>query len=193
MPDRPFALHITWTCYGNWLPGDARGHVSNTLFPKGGHLTKQNTPGTPYSEGASYTHEHARSLQAYPTVLLNREQALYVANSLVKVAQSREWYILQAAIMANHIHVVIAHCPNDGPAVRRVLKGNTQAALSEQCGHSCRWFTAGGSDRYKNDQRAIDAAVQYVADQEGMLAGIKDMQVFIPQPTTNERRGLSPP
>ena len=70
---------------------------------------------------------------------------------------------------------------HDGPAVRGVLKGNTQAALSEQAGHPARWFTAGCSDRYKNDQPAIDAAVQYVADQEGMLA---DMQVFIPRLTS---------
>jgi hypothetical protein len=32
--DEPFALHITWTCYGTWLPGDQRGHVSNVLLPQ---------------------------------------------------------------------------------------------------------------------------------------------------------------
>src|SRR3954454_4062773 len=33
-----FALHITWTCYGTWLPGDERGHVSDVIFPDGGFV-----------------------------------------------------------------------------------------------------------------------------------------------------------
>ena len=28
---RPFALHITWTCYGTWLPGDERGYVAGAF------------------------------------------------------------------------------------------------------------------------------------------------------------------
>ena len=42
--ERPFVLHITWTCYGNWLPGDRRGYVSNTLRPEGGFRPKEKHP-----------------------------------------------------------------------------------------------------------------------------------------------------
>ena len=79
--------------------------------------------------------------------------------------------------MTNHVHVVVRDCPNDGPAVRRVLKGSSQADLNDHFGHNRRWWTAGGSDRYKNDWPAIEAAVQYVENQPGMLAGIIDGQV----------------
>jgi REP element-mobilizing transposase RayT len=172
--ERPFALLITWTCYGTWLPGDPRGHVSNTLLPEGGFLPKENVPGTPYSQGDEFTRQRARSLQRGPTVYLTAEQALVVADSLCQAAQTRGWRILRGSVMANHVHVVVMDCPIDGPAVRRVLKGTSQASLNDHVGHNQRWWTAGGSDRYKNDWPAIEAAVKYVADQHGKLATILD-------------------
>ena len=73
--DYPFALLTTWTCYGTWLPGDSRGHVSNILFPGGGFERKHNQVGTPYAEGDSYTRTVAYSEQSFPTVYLTSEQA----------------------------------------------------------------------------------------------------------------------
>ena len=171
-----FAWHITWTCYGTWLPGDPRGHVSNILLPAGGFERKRNTPGRPVMPGDAYTQDRARALQKYETVWLTQEQALIAAHALIDAARARGWRILRAAIMANHVHVVITDCPADGPAVRRVLKGNSDAKL--RANESRRWWTAGGSDRSKRDAPAIEAAVNYVANQKGKLAEIIDMEVF---------------
>ena len=109
---------------------------------------------------------------------LTAAEALVVAESLVETARRYSWRILRAAVMANHVHVVIADCPDDGPAVRRVLKGNTQARLSKHHGSPRVWWTEGGSDRYKHGQQPIETAVQYVADQEYKLAEIADMQIL---------------
>src|SRR5438094_3972128 len=138
----------------------------------------KNAPGTPYADSDSYTHGRARSSQSHPTVWLTHEQAVCVALTLVRLAAERGWRVLRAAVMSNHTHVVITDCPDDGPAVRRVLKGVTQVALSAQLGRHWRWWTEGGSDRYKHDHRAIEAAVNYVAGQPGMLAGVADMRAF---------------
>jgi REP element-mobilizing transposase RayT len=172
---RPFALHITWTCYGTWLPGDERGSVSNQLLPEGGFRVKQNNPGTPVLAGDSYTRQRAMKLQKGETVFLTAAEALCVAEELVNAARDRGWRILRGAVMANHVHVVVTDCPDDGPAVRRILKGVSQAKLRERTGRGQRCWTAGGSDRYKHDQAAIDAAVRYAAKQERMLAQIVDM------------------
>jgi REP element-mobilizing transposase RayT len=179
----PFALHITWTCYGTWLPGDERGYVSNTLMSGHDFQPKQNTPGTPVHAGDPYTFQHARALQKGPMTLLSSTLALETANALVNAACARGWRIVRGAIMANHVHVVIMDCPDDGPAVRRILKGNSQAALCEKAGQNRRWWTAGGSDRYKHSWEAIEAAIQYVAQQPGVLAEIIDMRA-----TMSERR-----
>ncbi len=176
--DDAFALHITWTCYGTWLPGDERGHVSNILLPHGGFLRKQNVPGTTFASGDRFTRNRARSLQKSDTFWLNQAQGLCVAEALVSAAGERNWRILRAALMANHVHTVICDCPDDGPAVRRILKGVSQAKLSKALGSSLRCWTAGGSDRYKHGSEAVDAAVKYVADQEWKLVEIVDMKVY---------------
>jgi hypothetical protein len=43
-------------------------------------------------------------------------------------------------------------------------------------GKSWRWWTAGGSDRYKHGGEAIEAAIKYVADQEFKLAEVVEME-----------------
>jgi REP element-mobilizing transposase RayT len=186
--NRPFALHITWTCYGTWLPGDKRGHVSNVLLPSGNFLSRENLPGTPYRMGDEFTHYRARGLRKGQVVQLTADQALIVANALCICTRARGWHILRAAIMANHVHVVVTNCPNDGPAIRRILKGNSQAALNDHVGRNQKWWTAGGSDRYKNDWPAIEAAVMYVANQAGKLAIIVDGRAagFIPADNIKE-------
>jgi len=179
MLEKPFAIHITWTCYGTWLPGDERGYVSNTLLPRAGYLPKANTPGTPYTVDDPYTRGQARSLQRDPSVLLDTQQALVVAHALVRAAQARSWNIVRSALMPNHIHNVVMNCPDDGPGVRRILKGNAHSALAEKYGRKQRWWTAGGSDRYKHDWEAIENAVTYVEQQSGKLVEIVGMQVRV--------------
>ncbi|HUT12024.1 MAG TPA: hypothetical protein VMY42_16100 [Thermoguttaceae bacterium] len=175
--EQPFALLITWTCYGTWLPGDPRGHVSDTLQPGGSRLPKRNTPGTPYATGDEYTLLEAQQRQKWPMVHLTRDQAQAVVERMVEAAEERHWRILRAAVMCHHVHVVVTDCPDDGPAVRRVLKGTTQARLSERAAAPCRWWTKKGSDRYLHTEEAIENAVRYVARQKGILAEVVDMQV----------------
>ncbi len=168
-----FALLETWTCYGQWLPGDRRGYVSNTLTEEG-YRAKRNVVGTPYDKNDHATHRRAKALQKHPATWLTAELAIVAAEVLIAAATDREWIILRAAVMSNHVHVVVAECPDDGSAVRRALKGVSQAALNAYVGKPCSWWTRGGSDRYLHGERAIAAAVNYVARQRGMLAGVEN-------------------
>lgn len=177
--DAPFALLITWTTFGTWLPGDQRGYVSNTRRAGRPWEPKQNMPGTPYTRDDCLTRETARVMLKQRPVWLTQPQALVAAEALVEAARKRSWRIMRAALMANHVHVVICDCPNNGPSVRRILKGTSQAKLSESAGQSRRWWTDRGSDRYLNFDAAILGAIRYVAEQEHKLAEIIDMQVVV--------------
>ncbi len=179
--DEPFGLLITWTCYGTWLPGDRRGYVSDTLRRGESRIPKQNTPGTPYTADDKHTRKLASQRQKWPTVHLTDAQASVVAERLVDSAKERDWRIVRGAVMSNHVHVIIVECPDDGPTVRRALKGPTQAGLSELADRPRRWWTRGGSDRYLHTEDAIRNAVTYVARQKGILAEIIDMEVGEPE------------
>ena len=179
--DEPFGLLITWTCYGTWLPGDRRGYVSDTFRPDKPRVPKQNTPGTPYTADDEHTYNVALQRQKWPTVHLTHAQASVVAERLVDAAKERDWRILRGAVMSDHVHVVIVECPDDGPTVRRALKGPTQAGLSERAGRPRRWWTRGGSDRYLHTEDSIRHAIAYVACQKGILAEIIDMEVGGPE------------
>jgi REP element-mobilizing transposase RayT len=176
-PEAPFALFLTWTCYGTWLPGDERGFVSNSLLSGGGFEPKANTPGTPYRRDDGFTRQVAASLQKWDSVYLTQQQAMWAAESFVRTAESKFWRILRGAVMSNHSHLVVTDCPDDGEAVRRVFKGTSQAYLSEKMGQSQKWWTSGGSDRYRHTHAAIESTIRYVAGQHGKLAEIVDNKV----------------
>jgi REP element-mobilizing transposase RayT len=170
--ERPFALLITWTCYGTWLPGDRRGYVSNTLVEDGGFVFKENRVGVPPAADDPFTRRRAKQLQRWPKVLFTPLEALDVAQSLSRASHECRWNLLAAAVMSNHVHVLVTGCPDDGAHVRRVLKGRTRAELSRLRGSAKRWWTSGGSDRYLHDEASIAAAIKYVEQQRGILAGV---------------------
>jgi hypothetical protein len=75
--------------------------------------------------------------------------------------------------MANHLHLLVSRCHAlRGPAVRRILKANAGVALSHVQGKPQRWWTEGGSDRYLFDERAVEAVMQYIDEQDSMLVHI---------------------
>jgi REP element-mobilizing transposase RayT len=174
-----FAIHITWTTYGTWLPGDERGYVANTLQRDGRYARRQNQPGRAFTKDSAITRQRAAALQKHPTTFLTPPLALAVAEELVAAAAQREWYIARAAVMAGHVHAVVMKCPADGPAVRRILKGTAQARLSKLWGSPKKWWTQSGSDRYKKSRWSIENAIWYVARQENMLAGVCAMQPYL--------------
>jgi REP element-mobilizing transposase RayT len=178
MPNPPFALFITWTTYGTWLPGDPRGYVSNTLMETGRYAPKQNQRGQPISRGNPQTLAAAQKAQKHDTVWLLPQHAITVAEALKNAAAARHWHIIRAAVMAGHVHTLTAKCPDDGPAVRRILKGVSNAALCAAAGHPGRWWTRGGSGRYLHSQRSLEAVEEYIRNQHAILCEIINMQVI---------------
>src|SRR4051794_39407773 len=146
--DENFALLITWTCYGTWLPGERRGYVSNTRLPDASYEPKHNIPGTPITANDPRTRYHAAAQQKHATATLDQEHALVAARSIVDACAPRHWHIMRAALMWNHVHVIVMQCPDNGPEVRRILKGVSQNTICKHDGKSQRWWSEKGSDRY---------------------------------------------
>src|SRR5690348_3503186 len=106
---------LTWTTYGTWLPGDARGFVSN-VSAEGGTEVRHNIPGTPYDADDARVRQRALANLVGQPVWLTAEQASLVARQLQETAEYRGWTLLAYAIMANHIHLVVGVPADPDPA-----------------------------------------------------------------------------
>jgi REP element-mobilizing transposase RayT len=159
---------LTWTMYGNWLPGDKRGFVSNVRDGDGPEV-RHNIPGTEFDKDLPSLEEHARTNLVGDPIRINLEQAEVLLPQFQETAAYRQWKLFAVAIMANHCHVVLG-VPGDPEAktLLQSLKSYGSRALNRQWEkpESGTWWTESGSKRKLPDEAAVLAAIQYVVDQE---------------------------
>jgi hypothetical protein len=96
-PD-PTAFFLTWTTYGSWLPGDARGWVG-----------RRGVIGTP---SASLARSARAQLRGAP-VVLTLPDGRAVEAALQEQCDFREWYLHTVACRTGNVHVVVSapSCP----------------------------------------------------------------------------------
>ena len=156
---------LSWTCYGRWLPGDRRGFVGNALDPDGTRVS-HNTPGTPYAADrprlAGWAHDHLRG----EPVSLGPADAAAVLGQLHETARVRGWTMEAAAVMENHVHVVVGVGGDPDPdRLLTTFKSWATRAVTAARGAppGSRVWTRDGSKRKVRDAEALQAAVVYVA------------------------------
>ncbi len=162
---------LTWTTYGTWLPGDARGFVS-PIPRESGKWTRVNTPGVAYDRDVSERLETSRRLLKGPPVFLRLPQAEPLLGQFQETARHRGWGLLAAAVMRAHVHLVVGVPGDPEPdALLRDFKAYGSRALNRRFSRpvSGTWWTEGGSKRVKRTEEAVVRAVRYVARQEGAL------------------------
>jgi len=97
---------ITWTCYGQWLPGDARGFVGN-VRDKDGIQVNHDVPGTPFDADfpglEAYVLQHMKG----DPVKLDKKDAGSLICQYQETAQIRKWKLHAASVMFNHTHVIV--------------------------------------------------------------------------------------
>ncbi len=97
---------LTWTTYGTWLPGDARGFVSN-VGDDTGHGIRHNHPGAEYDADHPGLHRYMQARLKCSPIYLTQDQAPVLLAQFQETAGYRRWQMLAAAIMANHVHLVV--------------------------------------------------------------------------------------
>jgi len=110
---------LTSTTYGNWLPGDSRGFVSNVRVDDGPEV-RHNIPGTPYDADLPPLQEHVQSKMTGDAVRLHTDHAVQLLDQFQEKVEHRKWRLFAVGIMANHIHIVIG-VPGD-PKPERLLQ-----------------------------------------------------------------------
>jgi REP element-mobilizing transposase RayT len=159
---------LTSTAYGNWLPGDPRGFVSNVRDGPGPEV-RHNIPGTPFDADMPKLCETARRNLQSPPILFNWPQAEVLLTQFQETAAHRDWQLLAVAIMANHVHWVLGVPGDPEPeSLLRDLKSYGSRALNRRWSKpaSDTWWTESGSKRKLPNHDAVLAAIRYVINQE---------------------------
>ena len=104
----PITLFITWTTYGSWLPGDARGWMK---WKKG---EQQSQP---------VLEDWCKGRMKEKAVLLSPEQRLGVEDVIRKHSLHRGWELHAVSALSNHVHVAVTVVPKSGNQNYRVADG----------------------------------------------------------------------
>jgi REP element-mobilizing transposase RayT len=162
---------LTWTTYGTWRPGDERGFVSDIRQPDGTTVIA-NRPGEDYTMGMRGLERFSKEAMSSDTVFLNSAQANCLLDQFLQTATYREWMLWAAAIMRNHVHLVVGVMGDPEPeAMLKDFKSYGSRVLNNRlkASENGRWWTASGSRRKLPDEPAIIAAIRYVESQQGAL------------------------
>ena len=149
---------ISWTCYGHWLHGDARGSVD----------PEHNAMDTPWLPAMPGIEAGEISRMTQPAYELDAERRKIVLASIRKVAEYRGWTLFALHVRARHVHVIVqgAQTPE---RMLNDFKSYASRALNEagfDTKDRKRW-TRHGSTRYINDERHRAAAINYVLNKQG--------------------------
>ena len=141
---------ITWTTYGTWLPGDARG------WRKADQGPRQPQP---------LLEEWCRTRLAENPVLLNEAQRLRVESVCRKHAEIRGWELHAVSVRSNHVHLVVTA---DKPAkiVRDQFKANATRVLREPpdaVTNESIW-TKGGDCEVVDGEESLHRVLEYVTE-----------------------------
>jgi len=162
---------LTWTTYGTWLPGDARGFVSRVKDGPGARV-EHDVLHTPYDAHMPGLKHSAETMLKSPPVLLKRPQADALLEQFQETARVRRWNLIATAIMVSHVHLFTGVSGDPDPEMLlRDFKSYGSRALNGRWPKpaSGTWWTESGSKRKKEDEAAIRTAIAYVRDQPNPL------------------------
>jgi len=154
------AYHLTWTTYGTWLPGDARGWV------KWGEVGVK--PADPERE------RDARERMVESAVAFTEDQRTVVEQTIRDHCQIRGWLLHAVNVRSNHIHVVVT-ADRDPADVMNQFKAWCSRKLSDAAGlvgsvakkaGRRHWFTEGGNKELIDTEEYLANAITYVLERQ---------------------------
>jgi REP element-mobilizing transposase RayT len=149
------AYHLTWTCYGQWLHGDARGYVDRA----------HRTPGAPYEHNHPERYNAAATRMKEEAVWLSDSQRKTVARAIREGCRYCGWRLVEQNVQPDHVHVVVEAQGVTGKYTRKFLKAwATRRLGAEGAGRRHRW-TKGGKVEVIREAIRLRQAAAYVREQ----------------------------
>ncbi len=153
----PLAYLLTWTTYGTWLPGDARGWVD-----------RHRRHGEIVDPPDALRENRAKARMTEDAVILDVPVRHAADEAIRTVCQYKEWFVHALEVRSNHVHIVVSAGDVSPGEVMRALKAYATRAMNALCQTKPRrhWWTRDGSKRYLNTEQSLHAAIEYVLHQD---------------------------
>ncbi len=150
---------FTWTTYGAWLPGDARG-----WFRTGSGFCVPNP--------ARVLAACLRMTEA--AIVLNDQQRQLVETTVVEHCRIRGWALHACSCRTNHVHVLLTadesriNIPREQLKAwcTRRLKGLERGAGGNSGMIRDVWWTERGWDEYVDSESSIARVIDYINEQQ---------------------------
>ena len=158
MHDDPIAFLFTWSTYGTWLPGDARGWVE---YRRGFRLPD---PILELECAARMTEDACR---------LAPHQRERVHRQVAETCTHKGWVLHAVNCRTNHVHVLLSST-TPPKIIREQLKAWCTRRLNEQqaernvpeAERRSNWWAERGSIRWIFRDPDLEAALDYVVNQQ---------------------------
>ena len=154
----PLAYFITFTTYGTWLPGSAKGSVDD----------EHNGYGMAFVEADAERERQAREAMTQAAYGMSAAEREIACNAMVELAKEKGWDLLALHVRSNHAHVVLS-AERDPKRLRSELKGRASRDLTSAGfgdAERRRW-TRDGSARHLFREEDVEAAIRYTLDEQG--------------------------
>jgi REP element-mobilizing transposase RayT len=136
---------ITFTTYGTWLQGDAKGFV---------------TDGEVRGENIALKKSNVKNLKR-AVVRLNRKEKEIVRNAIIEAAKRFEQKILTMAVRSNHVHIVAEYVGVPMSILVGYYKSAGRVALKEY-GFKGKLWTKGYDKRFCFSEKDLRTKIDYV-------------------------------
>ncbi|MBM3967709.1 MAG: hypothetical protein FJ308_22030 [Planctomycetes bacterium] len=153
--DFPYAIFITWTTYGSWLPGDHRGWSDSN------GTARQPQP---------LLEVWARNRLKELPVVLCQEQREAIERVIREHAEIRGWSLFAVSVRSNHVHVVVRATAIPSKVrdqfkanATRVLRAMPQPIANEKV------WSKGGDIEFVDTDEELERIVLYVTEAQDRM------------------------
>lgn len=155
----PQAFLLTWTCYGTWLHGDARGSVDRD----------HSRIGSPILAPDPDREAHEGAIASFEPLKLSGPMRRVVRDAIIEHAAYEAARLFALNVRTNHVHVVLAAAESEpGRLVGRFKAWCTRRLRAEGLvAPNRRVWTGRSSTRYLWNDEGFAGAVHYVLREQG--------------------------
>lgn len=161
---KTLGVHLVKSAYGQWLPGDERGHWSAAWDDKLGHVQ----PHTLHA-GDPVRHRMAAERMKHPPVLWSPAVVDRLAHTLDRCATESTWDLAALSVEPTHFHALLTCITRDVDRTAKWLAQQMTKAVHQDTDHTGPVFAKGNWITFIFDESYWYNTIAYINRHPGAV------------------------